>query len=43
MIIGNDGFNNVFMMFAAVMLGVAVVVWLFGEETKGKSLKEISG
>ncbi len=43
MIIGNDGFNHVFMMFAAVMLGVAVVVWLFGEETKGKSLQEISG
>ncbi|WP_378953926.1 MFS transporter [Pelosinus sp. sgz500959] len=43
MIIGNDGFNHVFMMFAAVMLGVAVIVWLFGEETKGKSLQEISG
>lgn len=43
MIIGNDGFNHVFMMFAAVMFGVAVVVWLFGEETKGKSLQEISG
>ncbi len=43
MIIGNDGFNNVFMMFAAVMLGVAVVIWAIGEETKGKSLQEISG
>lgn len=42
MIIGNDGFTNVFIMFAAVMLGVAVIVWLFGEETKGKSLQEIS-
>lgn len=42
MIIGNDGFNHVFMMFASVMFGVAVVVWLFGEETKGKSLQEIS-
>jgi len=37
-----DGFNNVFVMFAAVMFGVAAVVWLIGEETKGKSLKEIS-
>ena len=43
MIIGNDGFNHVFIMFAAVMFGVALVVWVFGEETKGKSLKEISG
>jgi len=43
MITGDDGFNNVFVMFAAVMLVVATVVWLIGEETKGKSLKEISG
>ena len=42
MIIGNDGFNNVFVMFAAVMLVVAAVVWLIGEETRGKSLQEIS-
>ena len=43
MIMGNDGFNNVFVMFAVVMLVVAAVVWIFGEETKGRSLKEISG
>jgi len=43
MITGNDGFNNVFVMFAIVMLVVAAVVWIIGEETKGKSLKEISG
>ena len=43
MITSNDGFNNVFVMFAAVMLVVAAVVWIIGEETKGKSLKEISG
>ncbi|MBC8016443.1 MAG: MFS transporter, partial [Sporomusaceae bacterium] len=33
MITGNDGFNNVFMMFAAVMLIIAAVVWVMGEET----------
>ena len=43
MITGNEGFTNVFVMFAGVMLVVAAVVWLFGEETKGKSLQEISG
>ena len=42
MISGNDGFNKVFMMFTIVMLGVAVIVWFLGEETKGKSLQEIS-
>jgi putative MFS transporter len=29
-------------MFTGVMLVVAVAVWLFGEETKGKALDEIS-
>lgn len=43
MIAGDGGFNKVFMMFASVMLVVAAVVWIIGEETKGKSLKEISG
>jgi putative MFS transporter len=42
MISGNDGFSKVFMMFTIVMLGVAVIVWFLGEETKGKSLQEIS-
>jgi putative MFS transporter len=43
MIAGDGGFTNVFVMFASVMLLVAAVVWVIGEETKGKSLKEISG
>ena len=43
MIADNGGFNKVFMMFASVMLLVAAVVWIIGEETKGKSLEEISG
>lgn len=42
MIVGNGGFTNVFMMFTIVMLVVAVVVWLLGEETRGKSLEEIN-
>ena len=43
MIAGDGGFNHVFMMFAGVMLIVSAVVWIVGEETKGKSLEEISG
>jgi len=43
MIVGEQGFTKVFMMFAGVMLAVAIIVWLFGEETKGKSLGEING
>lgn len=43
MIAENNGFNHVFLMFASVMLLVAAVVWVMGEETKGKSLEEISG
>jgi putative MFS transporter len=43
MVAGDGGFTKVFMMFAAVMLLVAAVVWILGEETKGKSLQEISG
>jgi len=42
MIVENGGFTKVFMMFTVVMLGVAAVVWLLGEETKGKSLQEIN-
>lgn len=43
MITGSGGFNKVFVMFTCVMFAVAVVVLFFGEETKGKSLDEISG
>jgi len=42
MITGEQGFSQVFMMFTGVMLVVAVIVWIAGEETKGKSLDEIS-
>ena len=42
MITGAGGFAKVFGMFTAVMLLVAAVVWLIGEETKGKALEEIS-
>jgi hypothetical protein len=30
------------MMFTGFMLAVAIIVGLFGEETKGKSLDELS-
>lgn len=43
MITGSGGFNKVFVMFTFVMFVVALVVLFFGEETKGKSLDEISG
>ncbi|MEG6584151.1 MFS transporter [Dendrosporobacter sp. 1207_IL3150] len=42
MITGTQGFANVFMMFTGVMLLVALIVWIAGEETKGKTLDEIS-
>ncbi|MDF2875935.1 MAG: naiP [Sporomusa sp.] len=42
LITGPQGFAQVFTMFTGVMLVVAVAVWLFGEETKGKALDEIS-
>jgi putative MFS transporter len=42
MIAGSQGFTHVFTMFTGVMLVVAIAVWLFGEETKGKALDEIS-
>jgi putative MFS transporter len=42
MIGGDGGFAKVFGMFTAVMLGVAVAVWILGEETKGKALEDIS-
>lgn len=43
MIGGTNGFSKVFMMFTAVMLMVALVVMVLGEETKGKTLEEING
>lgn len=41
LMIDPQGFNSVFMMFAAVLLGVALIIVVLGEETKGKSLEEI--
>ncbi|CUH97610.1 putative membrane protein [Propionispora sp. 2/2-37] len=42
MLAGQGGFQMIFTMFTAVMLAVGVIVWLAGEETKGKTLDEIS-
>lgn len=42
MLAGNSGFAGIFVMFTAVMLAVAVVVVMLGEETKGKTLDELS-
>ncbi|MDF2571066.1 MAG: naiP [Sporomusa sp.] len=42
MITGPQGFAQVFTMFTGVMMVVAIAVGLFGEETKGKALDEIS-
>lgn len=42
MLAGPMGMEQVFTMFTGVMIIVAIAVWLFGEETKGKSLDEIS-
>lgn len=35
-------FQQVFLMFTVVMFGISAVVWLAGEETKGRSLDQIS-
>lgn len=43
MISGVGGFAKVFSMFTIVMLAVAVLVWVLGEETKGRALEEING
>ena len=37
------GFAAVFVMFAAVLVAGALAVLLFGEETRGRTLEEISG
>ncbi len=44
MMLGASGsFNDIFVMFTAVMLGVALIVGILGPETKGRTLDEISG
>ena len=41
MMVMNNGFSQVFIMFTAVLLGVALVILILGEETKGKTLESI--
>jgi putative MFS transporter len=41
MMVQSNGFNHVFMMFTAVLLAVALVILVLGEETKGKTLESI--
>jgi putative MFS transporter len=40
---GDAGFTAVFAMFAAVLVAGAAAVLLLGEETRGRTLEEISG
>jgi putative MFS transporter len=40
---GNGGFAAVFTLFACVLVAGAAVVALFGEETRGRTLEQISG
>ncbi len=42
MLTADGGFARIFAMFTAVMLGVALIVMLLGEETKGRTLNEIN-
>lgn len=42
MFTAQGGFERIFAMFTAVMLAVALVVLLLGEETKGRTLSEIN-
>lgn len=42
MIAGEGGFTRVFGMFTIVLLAVSAIIWIMGEETKGKSLDEIN-
>lgn len=37
----DNGFSQVFMMFTAVLLAVALVILVLGEETKGKTLESM--
>ncbi|WP_425060379.1 Putative niacin/nicotinamide transporter NaiP [Sporomusa carbonis] len=42
MVINPQGFAHVFTMFTGIMLAIAGIVWLLGEETRGRTLDEIS-
>lgn len=41
MMVMHNGFSYVFMMFTAVLLAVALVIVVLGEETKGRTLESI--
>ena len=41
MMVGHDGFHQVFIMFTLVLLAVALVIVVLGEETQGKTLESI--
>ena len=41
MMVQSNGFSAIFMMFTVVLLAVAAVILILGEETKGKTLEEI--
>ncbi|MDH1365297.1 MFS transporter [Acinetobacter johnsonii] len=41
MMVMSNGFSAIFIMFTAVLLAVAAVILILGEETKGKTLEEI--
>ena len=41
MMVAENGFSHVFMMFTAVLLTVAFVIVILGEETKGKTLESL--
>ena len=41
MMVGHNGFHQVFMMFTLVLLAVALVIVVLGEETQGKTLESI--
>ena len=41
MMVMPNAFSHIFMMFAAVLLGVALIIVVLGEETKGKTLESI--
>jgi putative MFS transporter len=37
-----EGFSKIFMMFTGVLLAVVAVIVLLGEETRGRTLEDIS-
>ena len=43
MMVMHNGFSYVFMMFTAVLLAVALVIVVLGEETRGKTLRSMGG